>query len=200
MKRSHVGIVLVLLLAVATIWAGASPPVVLGQDQVVVERLFRSVLTSVKPIFAPGQAGNPDAVIGFDTQGTVFEITEPIENGLIPRPRQSGAEPMGRTFGELRCIGNARVDRSKPMQIFVGKLKFVGRAMKFDATGTSIIHWCKNDKGQYSGVRWTDFSGAISNVEGRHQGAKGHLVGTRLLIGEPDLKGQSGLLILRLLE
>jgi hypothetical protein len=60
--------------------------------------------------------------------------------------------------------------------------------------------WTPDRSGHYNGVRWTDFSGTIFNVEGRHQGAKGHLVGTRLLIGDPDIRSQSGLIIVRLLR
>lgn len=200
MKARHVRIVTESVLAVAVLWVLAVPGVVVGQELKVVERLFRSVLTSVKPVFAPGQAGNLNAVIGFDTESTVFEINEPIEKGLIPKPRQSEAEPIGRMHGELRLADGARVDKTKPMQIFVGTAKFVGRGMKFDASGTSIIHWCQDGNGAYSGIRWTDFSGTVSNIEGRHQGAKGHLVGTRLLMGDPELKAQSGLLIARFME
>jgi len=176
------------------------PQAARGQEPRLVERLFRSVLTDVTPIFESGQEGNPAAVIGFRTESTVFEIHEPIENGVIPRPRASDAEPIGRMFGELRCPAGEHVDKSQPLQIFRGTARFVGRAMRFEAAGTSIVHWCRGDDGAYHGVRWTDFSGAITRIEGRHEGAKGHLVGTRLLVGDPQLQAQSGLLILRLLD
>lgn len=171
-----------------------------AQEQILIERLFRSVLTSVTPIYESGQDGNQDAIVGLRTESTVFEINEPIENGLIPKPRASDAEPVGRVVAELRFLGDARLDKSKPLQILVGKAKFVSRAMRFEAKGTSIVHWCKDDSGAYNGVRWTDFSGAITNIAGRHAGAKGHMVGTRLLVGDADMKGQSGLIILRLTE
>ncbi len=169
-----------------------------AQDQILIERLFRSVLTSVTPIYESGQDGNQDAIVGLRTESTVFEIHEPIENGVIPKPLASDAEPLGRVVAELRFLGDARLDKSKPLQILVGKARFVSRGMRFEAKGTSIVHWCKDDGGAYNGVRWTDFSGAITNIEGRHAGAKGHMVGTRLLVGDPEMKGQSGLIILRL--
>jgi hypothetical protein len=148
----------------------------------------------------PRQEGNRDAVIGFDVESTVFEINEPIERGVIPKPRQSDAEPVGRMFSQLRLIGDQRVDKDRPMQMATGTARFVGRAMRFEGRGTSIIHWCQDDAGRYNGIRWTDFSGTITHIEGRHAGAKGHLVGTRLLVGDPDLQGQSGLILLRLLD
>ncbi len=188
------------LLVAVSLCAVATPRKALGQQQTVVERLFRSVLTSVIPLYASGQEGDPNALVGLRTESTVFEINEPIEKGLIPKPQVSGAEPIGRMVGHLRCMDGGRVDKSKPMQIFVGTVTFRGRAMKFEAKGTSIVHWCRGDNGAYNGVRWTDFSGAVTNIEGRHAGAKGHLVGTRLLVGDPDLKGQSGLIILRLVD
>jgi hypothetical protein len=188
------------LLSAAAAWAFAGATVASAQEPPVVERLFRSVLTSVTPVFASGQEGNMDAVIGFNTESTVFEINEPIERGFIPRPRQSDAEPIGRMFGELRCIGNARVDKSQSMQVFSGRARFVGRAMRFEAAGTSIVHWCKDDSGPYNGIRWTDFSGEIRNIEGRREGGGGHVVGTRLLIGDPALRAESGLLIVRFLD
>jgi hypothetical protein len=171
-----------------------------GQEHRLTERLFRSVLTSVTPVYAPGHEGDPREVIGFNTESRVFEINEPIEQGLIPKPRQSGAEPIGRMVGRLRCLGNARVDRTKPMQVFVGTARYDGRNMQFTASGTSIIHWCQGADGQYNGIRWTDFSGTITHVEGRREGAHGHLVGTRLLVGDPDERLQSGLIIVRLLD
>jgi hypothetical protein len=186
--------------AVAVVGMVAVPVAAYGQERVVVERLFRSVLTSVKPVFAPGQEGQADAVIGFDTESTVFEINEPIEKGIIPKPRQSDAEPIGRMFGKLRCIGNDRADKSKPMQVFAGEARYVGRSMKFDAKGTSIVHWCQDASGAYNGIRWTDFSGTMSNIEGRRPTARGHVVGTRLLIGDPKLEAQSGLIIVRFMD
>jgi hypothetical protein len=169
-----------------------------AQEQILIERLFRSVLTSVTPIYESGQDGNQDAIVGLRTESTVFEINETIENGVIPKPRASDAEPLGRVVAELRFLGDATLDKSKPLQILVGKARFVSRGMRFEAKGTSIVHWCKDDAGAYNGVRWTDFSGAITNIEGRHAGAKGHMVGTRLLVGDPEMRGQSGLIILRL--
>ena len=186
--------------AVSVIWLLTTSQHAQAQEQVLIERLFRSVLTSVTPVYEAGQDGNPDAIVGLRTESTVFEIQEPIENGLIPKPRESDAEPLGRMVAELRFMGDARADKTKPRQILVGKAKFRGRAISFEATGTSIVHWCKDDGGEYNGVRWTDFSGAIAKVEGRHAGAKGHLVGTRLLVGDPDLRAQSGLIILRLVR
>lgn len=186
--------------AVSFIWLSAVSQRAQAQEQILIERLFRSQLTSVTPIYEDGQEGNPDAIVGLRTESTVFEIKEPIENGLIPKPRESDAEPLGRIVANLRFMGDARADKTKPMQILVGKARFTSRATRFEATGTSIVHWCKDDGGAYSGVRWTDFSGAISEVEGRHAGAKGHLVGTRLLVGDPDLRAQSGLIILRLVR
>lgn len=188
------------LLAAAVVCTLAAPEVVRGQERAVVERLFRTVLTSVKPVFAPGQAGQANGMIGFDTESTVFEIREPIERGVIPKPRHSDAEPIGRLFGELRCIGDARVDKSQPMQVFIGTARYVGKSLKFEGRGTSVIHWCQDGNGDYNGIRWTDFSGTMTNIEGRRQGAKGHLVGTRLLIGDPQLDAQSGLLIVRFLD
>jgi hypothetical protein len=189
-----------MLAASIVAWVLFAPNAAFGQEPKLVERLFRSVLTEVTPIFESGQEGNRDAVIGLRTESTVFEIHEPIENGLIPRPRASDAEPIGRMFGELRCLGGAHVDKSKPMQVFAGTARFVGRAMQFEAAGTSIIHWCQGDDGAYNGIRWTDFSGAITRIQGRHEGAKGHVVGTRLLIGDPQLRAQSGMIILRLVD
>jgi hypothetical protein len=169
-----------------------------GQEPILIERLFRSVLTSVTPIYESGQEGNQDAIVGLRTESTVFEINEPIENGVIPRPRASDAEPLGRVVAELRFLADGRLDKSKPLQILVGKARFTGRALRFEAKGTSIVHWCRDEGGAYNGVRWTDFSGAITEIHGRHEGAKGHMVGTRLLVGDPEMTGQSGLIILRL--
>lgn len=200
MASMRVRIVVGLCFAVVVLVAVAVPAVTNAQERPVVERLFRSVLTSVTPVYLPGRQGQADAWIGFDTESTVFEINEPIEKGVIPKPRQSDAEPIGRMFGKLRCLGDTRVDKSQPMQVFAGEARYVGRSMKFDAKGTSIIHWCQGADGQYNGVRWTDFSGTMSNIEGRRQGARGHVVGTRLLIGDPRLVGQSGLLIVRFMD
>ncbi len=171
-----------------------------AQEHKLTERLFRTVLTSVKPIYAAGHEGNPREVIGFHTESTVFEITEPIQKGIIPRQLPKGVEPIGRLHGELRLMGNARVDRSQPMQIFVGTAHYEGRNMKFDAKGTSIIHWVQGAEGKYHGIRWTDFSGTITHLEGRREGSHGHLVGTRLLVGDPEEHLQSGLIILRLMD
>ena len=172
MKARHVRIVNGSVLVVALIGGLAVSGAAVGQEPKVTERLFRSRLTSVTPVFAPGQAGNLNAVIGFDTESVVYEINEPIEKGVIPKPRQSEAEPIGRMHGELRLPAGERVDKSKPMQIFAGTAKFVSRGMRFEGRGTSIIHWCQDGNGQYSGIRWTDFSGTITNIEGRHQGVK----------------------------
>jgi len=198
MRRRNVGVVSAVLLSVTVVWAFAAPEMARGQEPVVVERLFRSVLTSVEPVYAPGEEGNADAVIGLDTESTLYEINEPIEKGLIPRPRQSDAEPIARMFGQLRCMGRARLDKSKPLQILVGRAKCVGRTMRFEAKGTAIVHWGKDENGNYNGTRWTDFSGAMTGVEGRLEGTRGHVVGTRLLIGDPNLEAQSGLIIARL--
>jgi len=197
MKAKHYRLLGVLLVAGALAAALVEPQVARGQEGPIVERLFRSQVVAVKPVFAPGQEGNPGEVIGFHVESAVFEINEPIEKGVIPKPRQSGAEPVGKVVAELRCLRNSRIDKNKPMQILRGKARFVGKTMRFDAIGTAIIHWCKDDGGAYNGVRWTDFSGTMTNIEGRDAGAKGHLVGTRLLIGDPELQGQSGLIIVR---
>ena len=200
MMGTSVRTVAAVLVAVSVVWSLTGTQRAQAQEQILIERLFRSVLTSVTPIYESGQDGNPEAIVGLKTESTVFEIQEPIENGLIPKPRESDAEPLGRMVAELRFLGDARADKTKPMQILVGKTRFISRATRFEATGTSVVHWCKDDDGAYGGVRWTDFSGAITNIEGRHAGAKGHLVGTRLLVGDPDLRFQSGLVILRLVR
>jgi len=198
MVTKTIGKVAVILIAASSVWAFTPTQNVQGQERVLIERLFRSILTSVTPLYEDGQDGNSDAIVGLRTESTVFEIQESIENGLIPKPRESDAAPLGRVVAELHFLGDARIDKSKPLQILVGKARFTSPAMRFDAKGTSIVHWCQDDSGAYNGVRWTDFSGTITNIEGRHAGAKGHLVGTRLLIGDPELRAQSGLLILRL--
>jgi hypothetical protein len=188
------------LFVLAVIWISTAPQLLWGQDSTLVERLFRTNIVSATPVFAEGQAGNRDAIIGFDVESILYEINEPIENGVIPRPRQSDPEPIGRMTAQLRCLGDAVVDKTKPMQLFVGRGRYVGTGMRFNVRGTSILHWSKDDAGDYSGIRWSDFSGAISDVQGRHAGAKGHLVGTRLLIGDPDLRAQSGLVIVRFMR
>lgn len=197
MRGNKVRVVSAVLLSVVVIWAAAATEMALGAEPVLVERLFRSVLISVTPVYAEGQQGNPDAVIGLDTESKLFEINEPIEKGVIPKPRQSDAEPVGRSFAQLRCIGRARLDKSKPMQVLVGKAKCVGKTMNFEAKGTAIVHWGKDENGNYNGVRWTDFSGTMFNIKGRPEGSKGHMVGTRLLIGDPEIEAQSGLVITR---
>ena len=79
--------------------AVATPRKALGQQQTVVERPFRSMLTSVTPLYASGQEGDPDAVVGLKTESTVFEIhlaavsTSALKTPAVcPPGRGSGAK------------------------------------------------------------------------------------------------------------
>jgi hypothetical protein len=72
-----------------------------------------------------------------------------------------------------------------------------GDSMSFDTRGTAIVHWCQDEQSRYNGIRRTDFSGTMTNIRGRDTDSKGHFFGTRLLLGDPQLRSQCGLITIR---
>jgi hypothetical protein len=173
------------------------------QDRkILFERIFRSELVSVTPVYAEGRAGDSNAIVGLDTRANLMAIGGTLRGGILPSQSSASGRVVGHTTASIRLPAGVFLDKTKEIQIASGTGTFVADAdnLRFEFSGTVIVRWVQDDSGNYTGIRWTDFSAGITKFEGKHEGSRGHFLGTRLLVGDPEITSQSGIIIYRLFK
>ncbi|MBI4776226.1 MAG: hypothetical protein HY788_18945 [Deltaproteobacteria bacterium] len=176
-----------------------------AEEPVLFEIVLRSELLSSTPIYEQRHENAPTRIIGFSTSSEAYLINTTMDSGILPPPDQDLGSPIGTTTSEIYFPAGVYADKSQEFQILGGSGSFAmsGATMSFE--GSSIIRWVQDPDDpslQPGDVRWTDFSMGITESTGNLAGWKGHVVGTRLLIGDSQnpITFQSGIVIFRLTQ
>ena len=175
------------------------------EEPVLFEIVLRTELISTIPIYEQGHENDSTRIIGFSTSAETYLINTTMDTGILPPAGEELGTPIGATTAEIYFPTGVYADKSQEFQIAGGSGFFTmsGATMSFE--GSSIIRWVQDPDDpslQPGDVRWTDFSMGITETTGNLEGWRGHVVGTRLLIGtsQDPLSFQSGILIFRLIQ
>ena len=176
-----------------------------NEEPVLFEIVLRTELVSSTPIYEQGYENDPTRIIGFSTSAETYLINTTMDTGILPPAGQELGTPIGTTTAEIIFPPGVYADKSQEFQIADGSGLFTmsGATMSFE--GSSIIRWVQDTDDpslQPGDVRWTDFSMGITETTGNLAGWRGHVVGTRLLIGtsQEPVTFQSGIVIFRLTQ